>query len=225
MKKKLLFVHIPKCGGTTFKATLHQIFGKDKVFKIWNSPNADASVTEFADMDIDQILTYPCIAGHLPYMKAKEKLGDNIKQYFVCTLVRNPIDHVLSSWNYINTNSKHSAHHRISQMSFEDFIENETNNQQCLFICGKPNSKYAAEILNNEYSLVEPLERFNSFIKRISHEFNYSVRDYKIINKSKKIISKSSLDEKKINLIKQNNLEDLLLYQKVISLKKTNIND
>jgi len=37
-EKKLIYIHIPKCGGQTTLSIISQIFGHKNVLKIWQPP-------------------------------------------------------------------------------------------------------------------------------------------------------------------------------------------
>lgn len=216
-KDKLLFVHIPKCGGTTFRSSLFKIFGRDRVLKVWNSKvGSDVSIQEFSKLNINDILKYPCITGHLHYKKAKEKLGVNIQQFFVCALVRDPVDHVLSYWNYVNTNYKHPFHQKALQMSFQEFVENANQNQQCKFISGRSDACYAIDTINQEYDLVLPLKYYNQFFEIVCDVFEYNCQGYEIKNQSKKVLVKGDIKESTIALIEKSNSEDKILHEHLV---------
>ncbi len=222
-KKKLIFIHIPKCGGQTVLFILKQIFGWENMLYIGEPRlGADVSAQGFMELEVEKILAHPCIAGHIHYSQVRKKLGIEVlkKHYLTCALIRNPVDQVISLWNYINTHHELDEHHRVSQMNFEDFAENYSGNQQTFFICGQPDGRYAAEIVKEEYSLVKPLEKSNDFIEDICKHFNYSLGEYDVKNKSQKLVSKRNLDQKVIELIEQKNSEDLILYKRIVDMKK-----
>jgi hypothetical protein len=63
MKSQVLFEHIPKTGGVTFRNLLKRIYGAEKVFLI-NSRNIKSSLNEFPGMTSDGQSQYSVAAGH-----------------------------------------------------------------------------------------------------------------------------------------------------------------
>ena len=217
-KDRLLFVHIPKCGGISLRQSLFDIFEEDRVLRVYNSKiSSDISLQRFSELSVDEILGYSCISGHLSYQNAKEKLGDNIEKFFVCALVREPVERIISYWNYVNTNSKHPLHQKALQMSFQEFVEKTPiNNEQCKFISGRADAEYTLNTVSQNYDLVLPLKQYDQFLKIISNVFQHDYQKYEAQNKSKKFMVKKNVEENIISLIESINHEDKVFYEQLI---------
>lgn len=218
-KKKLIFVHIPKCGGTSFKSVLYDIFGSENVLKIWD-PNfgATASIEGFLNMNLEEIRAYPCIAGHIQYPLIRQKLGKEIlAEYKVCSIVRNPVAKFLSLWNYSIQNPSIPNYKEVTGRSIEEYA-NYTTNQQCRFICGEANAKFALETIKSEYDCVFQLKDFEQAIKGICQEFGHKIEENEVKNKSVKIIAEKHLSQATKEHITKQNMEDNLLYDGVAKL-------
>jgi len=105
--KKYIFVHVPKCGGTTIRETM--------------SPHAVNPLHLFPEskidlMSLEEILSHDMIFSHCPITHFASKLGNRIHDYKILTSLRNPLDRYVSeffqwqragqlkSWGeYINT--------------------------------------------------------------------------------------------------------------------------
>jgi hypothetical protein len=219
-KKKLLFVHIPKCGGTSFKSVLYDIFGFENVLKIWD-PNfgATASIEGFLNLDLEEIRAYPCIAGHIEYPLIRKKLGKEIlAEYKVCSIVRDPVSKFLSLWNYSIQNPNIPNYKEITKMSIEDYAS-YTTNQQCRFICGEADAELALKTIQSEYDFVFTLNNFQQAVNEICQEFDHSLKENTVKNKSVTIISEKHLSQATKECIKSQNKQDEILYQAIANTK------
>jgi len=70
-------------------------------------------------------------ARHLMYMQYKEIIGKSIDSYYIFTVVRDPVDRLISAYNYLSDGGNNSAEDRAfrkkwlaSCKSFEDFVVN-----------------------------------------------------------------------------------------------------
>ncbi len=94
-KQSIYFMHIPKCGGTTIdhiflKLSLTLGSFKFKRFKYPNLKQNNKFILENLD---DTSPTF--ISGHLDYNFTKK-----FKKVFKCTIIRNPLDRVLSHYKF-----------------------------------------------------------------------------------------------------------------------------
>ncbi len=215
-KKKLIFIHLPKCGGTSFKSVLYDLFGFENVLKIWD-PNfgATASVEGFLNLDLEKIGSYSCIAGHIQYPLVREKLGKEIlAEYKVCSIVRDPISRFLSLWNYSIQNPNLPNYKEVTQRSIEEYAS-YTTNQQCRFICGEANAERALTTIDSEYDCVFTLNSYKLTVDNLCREFDHSLKAHKIANKSVKVISESHLSQATKEYIKNQNIQDSILYETI----------
>ena len=93
--KSIYFMHIPKCGGTTIDSIflkLSLILGSFK-FRRFKYPNVEEGNKFLLENIDDEIPTF--ISGHLDY-----NFTNNLKNIFKCTIVRNPLDRVLSHYKF-----------------------------------------------------------------------------------------------------------------------------
>ena len=94
-KYKFIFIHIPKTGGQTIKATLHKIYRND--FK-----RKDCNTLEYA------ALLSSCTKKskkHIMFRSPRHLTMDDInniynKKYFTFTFIRNPYDRFYSTYNH-----------------------------------------------------------------------------------------------------------------------------
>ena len=89
------------------------------------------------------------------------------------------------------------------------------DNQQCRYVCGRCDGEHAFEITNAEYDLVEPIERFDSFVHELCDYFEFTLDKYERRNVSDRAISRDQLDKGTLERIMERNAEDYLLYERV----------
>jgi len=135
----LYFPHIPKCGGTTVKKLFYAAVGRDHCIKIWDHRfDSNFEADEFAGLGSEVFCLKEAIVGHLSFRKmlankyAKELyVQDKLK---VVTVVRSPINRIISLLNYINANEKHPSHDRIKEIDPFQFVLNQPANVQYNFL-------------------------------------------------------------------------------------------
>ena len=109
--KKLVFVHIPKNGGTSLIASLVHL-----------GPNRPLR----------------SLYGHLTFLETQKILGNNPSHFYFC-ISRNPWSRMVSYYHYISQTPH--EHHGISDlhekinsgMTFEEFVNVLINNERVIF--------------------------------------------------------------------------------------------
>lgn len=116
--RPILFEHIPKTGGVTFRNLLKKVYGSDKIFQI-NSRDIKSSLDEFAGLSVSQQKKYVAVAGHGALMF--EHFFDN--PFRVCIL-REPVSLFLSQYFYLRTSKKDVFWEAVSKLdSAEAYID------------------------------------------------------------------------------------------------------
>jgi len=101
-QKKIFFFHIPKCAGTSIWYYIRKIHGKRSVLQL----RVKDDVVAFQETTPMQLRRYSAIGGHHWLSTYRDKLGD-LDEYFKITTLRDPIDRLISSYNYILTSRRH----------------------------------------------------------------------------------------------------------------------
>lgn len=211
-----VFYHIPKCGGTTIKMYYLKYFSNEKCLKVWNTETANCNRDNFDQ--IEKINDFKCVIGHLDFnssLKNKEFnhlfLSGNIMSHSV---VREPIDRIISLYNYIRNEEKHPSHQEILSVEPWPFLKKQPANFQSKWL----GIDYFKTIDNlkkniNVISLEQSNEYFKCFFER---EFNFSIPLMKKINvtqKNKKdLFDKSLLEKWQKKELKEKHFLDYDLY-------------
>lgn len=114
--KTLIFLHIPKTGGTTVSKILDEYFPRDEVFTV-DTYNPDSSWNMLKDMSRN----FKLIKGH--HVLGIHKLLHCTYEYFC--YVREPVDHFLSTFYYIKSRKGNRFNKLVSDMSLAEFLDSD----------------------------------------------------------------------------------------------------
>lgn len=221
-QKKIIFVHIPKTGGITFKNMLISNYKETDVVK-WQKPECNRTVEELHNF-ISQ--GKPLIMGHIDFAILNQEAFDNYK---LITFLRNPVDRTISHYVHFQT-SKLIDHEPYKGMPFEEFLETfAARNWQCQFLS---NHKGLASSIENESDMLsEALKNLEEkiFFVGLTEEYDESViylRDkiglkktqYKYKNRSRNQDLTDELKAKFSKEIADVNRADMELYQRGLEI-------
>jgi hypothetical protein len=213
------FLHIPKCGGETIKQYYFKTFSSQESVKIWNPIfGADCDTKHFQDYDITG---KKCINGHLHFTDALN--NNTFKQNFeqnniiIHTVVRDPIDRMISLYNYMFNFKQHPEHEKIKSISINDFLSKRRDNFQSKML----GIEYWGSLkkLYNNIQIID-LERSNEYFHKyfsenlsptipLMKEANVTAEKFGLNN----IVFKEDLPKKIIKEIKYKNKLDYKLYE------------
>jgi len=193
----LIFVHVPKCGGTTIIDTLSNL--SKRPLHIWPPEN-------LFSIDDKQLFDADFIACHATLPAFKKRFGNKIENFKLITNLRNPVDRYISefhqwvrgghkiTWNqYMQIES---IQNKITQHLFGDprksFNENE--------ICSTLNEFYAV------FDMADLFTQLPLFLDQIG------ASDYKI-NSANRHGSDQSLTKVEIKSITKMNQSDIQIYK------------
>src|SRR5690625_603167 len=151
-------MHIPKTGGTTLSSIIQNQYNKNIV------------LTEHIDMNVKDIEMSNSLMGHFYF-----GIHDNFsKPCIYITMMRDPIERIISSYYYIKETELHPDHTKVNKMSFNEFINSKKydfNNLQTRYFCEgqTPNLDQAKETLNTHFSVVGIAEMFNDSLSLMKH--------------------------------------------------------
>ena len=114
--KTLIFLHIPKTGGTTMVNILTDHYKPYEIFSV-DTYNPKPSI----DALRESITEYPLVRGH--HVLGVHKYLKNESEYFC--YVREPVDHFLSTFYYIKSRTHNRFHSLIKDMSLEEFLDSD----------------------------------------------------------------------------------------------------
>jgi hypothetical protein len=207
-----IFQHIPKTAGSTLRSILIKNYDSGEVCVA----NREEMITKLNDLSEDELEKIKCLNGHVLF-GIHEHLSNRPYEYY--TLLRDPVEHVISEYYFILRKPNNLSHNIVTNMSFEEFITSEqfkgrTSNRQTFFVSGgvQDDINLAKENLENYYVVVGITEMFEESLYLIAQELGWKNYRYKKKNVTKERPLREDFPEEVIEIIKKNNELDFELY-------------
>jgi len=214
MPRRLLFHHVPKCGGTTINLWLERNYAPEVSF-VTDGWTPNESVDKFLEMEEAERYSYELVTGH----GTNRLLDSTHKETLFATTLREPIERVFSFYYFLRQNTKHSLsveanNQPIESMSFFGLTNAMTSE---LAICDA--SKYPKEALRKakarllRYHFVGFQDELWRFCKRLEVACDMSIsHDGRRENETRNKPGPQDLSPESVAKIQQMNQLDMELY-------------
>lgn len=218
----LIFLHLPKCAGTTLNRIIEweynpmRVFSIDPVLFLWSYQKLNRwPAKRLAKMQV--------FKGHMPFGIHKRLP----QPYTYITFLRDPVERVISAYYFARNYLLHPKHRWISKLTLEEYARVSPNhNVQCKYLSGRPfvgdfhagdcNAEMletAKENLDRYFSLVGITERFDEGLAILKIIFGWEIAKYANFNVTKSRQAKTSLPAATVELIADRNKYDMALYE------------
>ncbi len=166
----LVFVHIPKCAGSSFRQVLKRWFGENALFVDTHDPDVLETAVERAAS------TPRSIAGHTPFGLCRNL---QVSPCYV-SLVRHPLDRFVSLYRHARRTPGHAMHAdavRLDLEAFYDFTLTDPRARgrmvavQCYFLSRSRSFEATRAVIDRHYALVAPTERYDEFVSALAERF------------------------------------------------------
>jgi hypothetical protein len=154
----VLFVHIQKTGGMSLYNSMAQWFGGAHSLRYQRS--SEEFRQQFLRLTDVEIARLRLLSGHfeLPFW-LQRNLGDR----FVISLVREPVERVLSAYRYAKSWKGHRMHDVVRQMSMAEYVDAfvedvPRHNWQCRQLCGTDDFSAARAMARKQIDLLGAVE-------------------------------------------------------------------
>jgi hypothetical protein len=218
-KEAIIFIHLPKTAGTTlnrlieWEYPLTQMYSVDPVFFEW-------SAAHLRNLPEHRLRRMRMFKGHM-FFGLHEVLP---QPSTYITVLRNPIDRVLSAYYYMSTYKLHPTYWRLRRegWSVEQYVERSTrDNVQSKIIaradyhaqCTEEILKRAIDHLDRYFSVVGLSERFEESLALMKLRFGWQLKSYSSFNVTRARPKKADLPQALLDRIAEKNKYDLALYE------------
>jgi Galactose-3-O-sulfotransferase len=218
----IIFVHLPKCGGTTLNRLIEweypitQVYSIDPSFFKWSYRKLlAASPARLARMRV--------IQGHMPF--GVHRILTQKATYV--TVFRDPIDRGISEYYYALSRVVHPQNRMMKKLSLEEYIRmTPYANVQTKLVAGQdPGYDFlggectgetlalAKENLSKSFSLVGLTERFEETLALAKILFGWKIRNYGHFNVTSARPRKEDVPAEIHDVIKDRYSYDIQLYE------------
>lgn len=225
-QSSLLFLHIPKAGGSTLNSILEKHFDLESIFRI-NGVRPQESIDEFRNLPEAKKKKVKFINGHMPF--GIHDFLPNQSTYI--TMLRHPVERIISHYYYVKRRPDHYLHERVMShnMSLKDYVnsgislELENYQTRMLSSIGAKKSdenrssthmlKIAKRNLSENFAMVGLTEKFDETLILLKNRCGFKNIFYFKKNVTNNRLTKQGLSKDIIQAIEQKNLLDMELYQ------------
>ncbi|TND09662.1 MAG: hypothetical protein FD123_1019 [Bacteroidetes bacterium] len=234
-KARLIFMHIPKTAGISMTSIIKANYRKNELGAtrfMWQGNPDFQELTETERRRINML------CGHMPF-GIHQKMGEGPFEYF--TMLREPVERVLSAYNDILTHEDHFLHKELKENrnSFRELAENgkwlALDNCQVRMISGsllipfgQINASHLETALQNIdrfFPLVGVQHRFDEFVLQLSDRYGWKFPYYRKLHVTPSRKFKSDLDEEELAAIRRCNTFDQILFDKMSARAEKTIAD
>lgn len=228
--KTVIFIHIPKAAGSTFKEILWRQCGYRNSFNVQPGERTQPSIDKFRQLPESKKSRFRLIHGHVPF--GLHRWLSRSAAYI--TILRKPVERVVSEYYYILRTPIHPLNSELvgKNLSLQDYIRKiadmNTTNLQTHWVSGcvdfdsvaPPYEKLPANALDlakenieNFFSICGLIERFDESLLLMQKILGWKNVYYMRRNVRKRRASKDQLPAATLRLIEKHEEKDLALYE------------
>lgn len=219
LNKNIVFMHIPKNGGTTLDSILDKNFSVNNTFNVKVIGNSELNISDLLNLNEEELNNIKLLKGHVPF-GIHQKLRN---QFNYITLLRNPIDRIVSYYYYVLSLPSHRLYGRVmkEKMSLYDFTsqinQGDVNNAQIRVISGIEDTpenmlSKAIDNIDNNFSFVGLVEKYDESLLLLQELYKFKIPYYRSLNKTPKRSKLDEIDKNTLVAIKDLNQGDIDLY-------------
>jgi hypothetical protein len=209
----VIFLHVPKAAGQTLNALIGRQYRHQEIYwytdPIWSFDGIPPSLPR----------SMRVIAGPMPFGIHRDLIGPTT----YITMLREPVERVLSLYDYILENRAHPLHRDVAALSLAEFVHSdvdryEVQNGQTRQISGVQGDPDAAALelaknnLREFFSVVGLAEKFDESIMLLRKKLGWQMPFYAKKNVTSRRTARSAVPEPVLRAIGARNALDIELF-------------
>ena len=211
----VLFVHIPKTAGMSLHNSMVRRFGPDHSLRYRGaSPKYQEMYLQLSEADLAR---YRLLSGHfeLPLWLRRD-VGDR----YVVSVVREPVERILSAYRYAKSWKEHPRHAELAHMSVAEFVDDHLNdgprrNLQCRKLCGAADCDDALRMARQHVDLLGAVEVMDRFVAALGERLGVALEDRRDNRSPDQTPTRADLEPALIARLESGNAEDVKLWNYV----------
>jgi hypothetical protein len=215
-RRNVLFVHIQKTAGMSLYNGMAKWFGNENSLRYPRSSSEFEQ--QFLRLSDAEIGRFRLLSGHfdLPFWLQRE-LGDRL----VVSVVREPVDRILSIYRYAKSWNQHRLHATVGQMNVAEYVDYHVNdrsrhNWQCRKLSGTDDFRAARDMAQTHVDLLGAVELMGMLTKALGDRLGVPL-DIGVDNRSQDPHPRrDDLDSALLAKLQSCNAEDYKLWAHVI---------
>lgn len=221
-KGPIIFLHVPKTGGSTLHNIIFRLYRKKDLHLVLNNRQAIA----FHDLPMEERSRFKVMQGHQAFGHHTAFPKPEEVQYI--SILRNPIDRVLSHYYYVLARPQHPYHDRVKEQCNDvvDFVSsglvNHIENLQVRMLSGNvdvPHGSVTREMLEQAKANIENFDviigvqdYYDEYLMLLKQQLGWRQPYYAKARVNKKRKRVDELDERSLNAIRKYSELDMELY-------------
>ncbi len=217
--QNLIFLHLPKNGGTTLHSILSRWYRGSESFDIRVIDHVRLNTEEFLALPESRRNKIKLLKGHMQF--GLHKYLNEPVDYI--TILREPCERIISFYNYVLRRPNHRLYQAVAgeNMSLNEFVnwasDGDIHHGQVRWISGiddRPELMYekALENIHSHFSFVGILEQFDESVLLLRQMYGFPFPYYEALNQTKK---RGGASEQDRALIREKNRYDVKLYEDI----------
>ncbi len=220
--RSIIYIHLPKCGGTTFNRIIEweypplQVFSIDPAFFRW-------SYRRLLRWPRERLARIKVFTGHMPF-----GLHKSLSQSAIyITVLRDPIDRAISQYYFPLTHRLQWRHRQVKNVTLAEYVQRTPyKNVQTKMLsgldhgydflageCSANELELAKRNLATKFALAGFTERFDESLALAKIEFGWRIDRYADFNVTRRRPKKDQIPAAARELIAEHNRFDVELYR------------